>query len=383
MTTTIIGAGPTGCYTALKLAKKGIPVKVVEEHEKVGVPFQCTGLVSKNLEKVLKFPEKHIINKINSAKLFFPNCEPVEFKGSAFVLDRINFDNYIYEEATLNGVEFFLKEKYEYFERNFSLKVKTNKRTIDSKMLIGADGPFSQVANQIGIANRYVTGLQVRAIGEFEEDKVELHFGPQYPGFFAWVVPESNKIARIGVATKDNVADVLKEFLKNKTITKAIDKQGGAIPIDLHNSFVDRSVALVGDAAAQNKATTGGGITTGLQSADILVNAVDKCYNEDNFSKGFLEKEYVLPWKKGVGKELRKAYMIRKIINSFTEEDFSEFYKIANDKKLKEKLEKKADMEMYSKFVNELVFHPKVFTFLMRIGLRKPFFFKNALDLLF
>ena len=71
MTTTIIGAGPAGCYAAWKLVKKGIPVKVIEEHDKVGLPLQCTGLVSDNLEKAIKFPKDIIINKIKYAKFFW------------------------------------------------------------------------------------------------------------------------------------------------------------------------------------------------------------------------------------------------------------------------------------------------------------------------
>ena len=49
----IIGGGPIGAYTAYLLAKAGEQVRIFEEHNKIGKPVQCAGIVSKNLFKVL------------------------------------------------------------------------------------------------------------------------------------------------------------------------------------------------------------------------------------------------------------------------------------------------------------------------------------------
>ena len=42
----IIGAGPVGGYTARVLCERGLSVLMVEEHNEVGRPFQCAGLVT-------------------------------------------------------------------------------------------------------------------------------------------------------------------------------------------------------------------------------------------------------------------------------------------------------------------------------------------------
>ena len=42
----IIGAGPVGGYTARLLCERGLSVLMVEEHNEVGRPFQCAGLVT-------------------------------------------------------------------------------------------------------------------------------------------------------------------------------------------------------------------------------------------------------------------------------------------------------------------------------------------------
>ena len=41
----VIGAGPTGCYSACELARAGYDVLLLEEHEQVGEPQHCTGVI--------------------------------------------------------------------------------------------------------------------------------------------------------------------------------------------------------------------------------------------------------------------------------------------------------------------------------------------------
>ena len=43
----IVGAGPTGCYTAQLLKKYGFKTRIIEEHREVGKPVSCAGLVGR------------------------------------------------------------------------------------------------------------------------------------------------------------------------------------------------------------------------------------------------------------------------------------------------------------------------------------------------
>ena len=47
----IIGAGPVGGHTANLLAQRGQRVLLIEEHNEIGRPFQCAGLVTPNAMK--------------------------------------------------------------------------------------------------------------------------------------------------------------------------------------------------------------------------------------------------------------------------------------------------------------------------------------------
>ena len=41
----VVGAGPAGSMTARRLAEQGHDVLLLEEHEAIGAPVHCTGLM--------------------------------------------------------------------------------------------------------------------------------------------------------------------------------------------------------------------------------------------------------------------------------------------------------------------------------------------------
>ena len=47
----IVGAGPVGGRTGELLVQRGHRVLILEEHEEIGRPFQCAGLVTPNAMK--------------------------------------------------------------------------------------------------------------------------------------------------------------------------------------------------------------------------------------------------------------------------------------------------------------------------------------------
>ncbi|MDD4353671.1 MAG: NAD(P)/FAD-dependent oxidoreductase, partial [Candidatus Nanoarchaeia archaeon] len=47
----IVGAGPAGSYLAEKLAIKGFNVGLCDKKKIIGEPVQCTGLLTKEIEK--------------------------------------------------------------------------------------------------------------------------------------------------------------------------------------------------------------------------------------------------------------------------------------------------------------------------------------------
>jgi len=344
---TIIGAGPSGCYAAYLLAKNH-DVNMFEEHKMIGKPVQCTGIVTSSLEKVLPFKLKDntIINKINKARIFSPNKRFIELnlKNENLILDREKFDQFLADKAAEKGARIFLNHKFIGYNKDYVIikDTKNNKIIkINNNKLIGADGPLSSVAKSNGLFKnkKFLIGVQVRAKLK-NENTVEFY---PFIGSFAWIVPEDNKICRIGVASYKNPKKWLDYFLRIKKINQIIEKQAGLIPIyNPKTKTCNKKTYLIGDAAGQLKATTGGGIIQGLTAAKCLANSINKNLN--------YEKE----WRKKLGKDLSLHLFMHKMMNRFSPADWNYLINLFNKKRTKSTIEN-FDRDYPSKFILKLL----------------------------
>ena len=67
----VIGAGPAGSRTAELIARRGYKVALIEKDAEVGLPVQCTGLVSSRLKDIVPdLPDSVILNSVNRACFF-------------------------------------------------------------------------------------------------------------------------------------------------------------------------------------------------------------------------------------------------------------------------------------------------------------------------
>src|SRR3989344_7591837 len=69
----IIGAGPIGCYAGFLLAKQGYSVSIYENHPHIGLPIQCTGIITATDLDEFGFPLKSfLVNTINKIEVYAP-----------------------------------------------------------------------------------------------------------------------------------------------------------------------------------------------------------------------------------------------------------------------------------------------------------------------
>ena len=73
----IVGAGPIGGYLAQKLAKNNLRVLILEEHQEIGRPFQCAGLVNPKAMKSVNLPDT-VLTPIWGARIYSPEGTLVE-----------------------------------------------------------------------------------------------------------------------------------------------------------------------------------------------------------------------------------------------------------------------------------------------------------------
>lgn len=335
----IIGAGTIGCYLAQQLRDTGIEFRIFEEHPEVGVPKHCTGLVSKNIDELIKTPSKVILNKVKGAKLYSPNGKCIELskeKYQAYVLDRPLFDKEL--------------------SKNLDIEFNTHIDKIDksAKFIVGADGANSTIAKIAGFPSleKVITGVQVEIENEaYDKNFVELYFGEKIaPGFFAWIVP-TDKTLKVGLATKENPKRYLSKFINEKFENPEIlETYGGIIPLKWREQIVKGNVALVGDAAGQVKATSGGGVYIGMTSAKILSSAI----KENNLE--FYQKE----WEEKIKPELNSALMIRNFLDRLSDNELEKIFEILEDPEIKKIILEYGDMDKPRELMKKIVKNPAV-----------------------
>jgi geranylgeranyl reductase family protein len=353
----IVGAGPAGCYTAQLLKKYGFKTRIIEKHLEVGKPARCAGFVGRQVfeNTVLPISKSSIVNQINGALFFYgEDSFLIKRKDAAYVIDREKFDKNLSRGLNVECGKKLMEIKKE----GSGYVLKTNVDNIYADLVIGADGPNSQVRKFMDIGRnkrkweiiKYYTGVQYRIKLDkdlFSPGVVQVHL-QEGVSFFIWVIPEGNNIIRLGLIA-ENSRKHLNQFIKNLKITgKIIEKLAGMVSLGYTQSFY-KNIALVGDAACQIKPLTGGGIYYGLKSAELLA----ECVREGKLA------EYDKRLKKKFGREIKFGLKGRQIYEKLNNNELEEIFLIF--KKNAGFIEKMADFENHSKIFVEAFKNPKIF----------------------
>ncbi|MBD3197126.1 MAG: geranylgeranyl reductase family protein [Candidatus Lokiarchaeota archaeon] len=380
----IIGASISGNYLAFLLSDSNLKILLIEEHSEIGKPLQCAGIVSRKLESLVNLKDHLILNRVNVAKIISPEGNEIYLSGDEqpFIIDRINFDYYFFEQIKRNpNINIVLNEKFKSFnlieeEEGQLVLVETNKRTIKSKLLVGCDGPLSRVARQCGIINKIIYATQIRTTTSFDPNTAELYFDERWNDLFGWLVPENSKTARIGLATSDGISNKFKAFLKKLDIKKEdiIDRQGGIIPIGMMNECAFDNTLLLGDAACQVKATTGGGIVMLLIAAKFAAGCIKSSFKEENFSKSFIYKNYEKQCLYTIGKQLKFHFLLRIFFQNCTSDDFESLFQLIRKHKLQKLISLYGDMDFPRKMLIRLFFNAQIVRFLIKFVFQHPKF---------
>jgi len=378
----IVGASIAGNYLCYLLSKTNLKVVIIEEHKEVGLPFQCAGIISQKITQLIELPENIIKNQVNVAKIVSPSGAAIKLTGNErpYIIDRVLLDKHFYNLAKINENNmFYLGEKVKSFEycgqgQEKIINVTTSKRVLKVKLLIGCDGPLSLIGNSLKVKNKVLYATQIRIKAQFNENEAVLAFNPQWKELFGWIVPEGQNIFRIGIAASHNIKQNFDKFLKmlNINYEDKIDQQGGLIPYGMMNKCTFNNILLLGDAAGQVKATTGGGIIMLITAAKIASECIRKCFIYDNFTKKFLKKHYEKPCRASIGKELKIHYLIRKLLESFNKDDFDTFFKVIKMHKIEQIISLYGDMDFPRELAFKIIKSSLFVKFLFKFLLRKP-----------
>jgi len=342
MKVAIIGASLSGLFTAYLLARKGAEVEVFEK----GVAFEWeprTLIVTSKLNEVLDFvPEEAIVNRIKYLQLFSrSNSAILEMSQPELVLERGRLLNLLAQRAQEAGAKAIFRHRFEAFGRS-GTKILVSledlgtgqMRHFMADVLVGADGALSAVSQAARVNGYNFTALlqaRVNLPENVSPDTVQVWFDPNQTKYFYWLIPESQEAATVGLIADDDqqAKTSLVAFLKERKLAP-LEFQAATVPLHRFGyisggQVPDRNIFFVGDAAAQVKVTTVGGVVPGLYGARALANAL---LNGRNYRKEL----------RGLKLELDLHLLIRNVLNRFRDENYDEL--IATLKgKLREVLE--------------------------------------------
>ncbi|MDR2203354.1 MAG: NAD(P)/FAD-dependent oxidoreductase, partial [Nitrososphaerota archaeon] len=188
----IIGAGPAGSYTALRIAKLGIKTDVYEEHAEVGLPNHCAGHISiRSLKNFGYYPLPNgiIENTFDVANFYSPTGTDFSIRLKTPVtcaLNRAKFNQYIANQAQQAGATFHVGQSVQSLQiENGYVKGVTlrNNATVPSKITIDAEGISSRLLHQAGLGGLdgkglvYAVEAEIDKVCDVEPHAVEVYMG--------------------------------------------------------------------------------------------------------------------------------------------------------------------------------------------------------------
>lgn len=379
----IVGAGPAGLIAARELARMGVEVKVFEEHQNIGEPNHCAGIISvEGLRRLGVVPSPDFVQQeVRGGTAHSPDGTSIRIRGDrtrAYAVDRAAFDRHLAGLALGEGAEL------ERGRRVSELVVKDGRVTgirtregiIRAGVVVDCEGAGGSLARSLGLqrpSEGVLAGINAEVPGiDLEPDMVEVWLGNDIaPGLFAWVVPIVGGEARCGLACAQGDALVqLKAFL-GRRFGDVVHSEPRIWPV-LTGGPVSKTVVdgllLVGDVAGQTKPTTGGGVILGGLCALEAAKTASEALEQGEFSAKFLGR-YERSWRASLGDEFSSMLAVRRFSNKVSDARMNRLFASLKKAGLEDALREIADggdMDMQSGVIRSALRHPGMLRVLVR-----------------
>lgn len=355
----ILGAGPGGAATALRLSYLGISSTLIDKatfpRDKIcgdAISGKVTTLLHRLDPKILnRFHQMSIQSEVWGMRFFAPSGEPVDIPfpikspgghAPGYVSKRVDFDQFLIDEVKRRpDIDLRLGQEITQFERTakgWQLSTADGNPQLECRLLIIADGAHSRFSRTIAGLNKdtahHAAALRAyyRNVGDLSKQGfIELHFIKDItPGYF-WVFPLPDGMANVGLGMRSdilakkglNLKKALRQIIEEHPVISRRFKEaelvgkvhGFGLPLGSKTRPISGdNFVLVGDAGHLVDPITGEGIGNACYSGFIAAELAEQCLLENDFSAARL-KAYDERVARVLGKEMKLSYRLQKLLS--------------------------------------------------------------------
>ena len=341
----IIGGGPGGMSAARALAANGWAVTVLEEHDRIGMPVHCTGVLAADVIESMQVPAEAVLNPLSTVRFVAPAGHAFAYTTvttEAVVIDRMVFDSELARRAALAGAQISKGRRVTSLETTTdSVQIMmADGETLSARAVILACGANYAFQRRLGFGmpSTFLQSAQMELPADRLGD-VEIHFGSEVaPKGFAWAVPvqrPSGTFARIGVMAEGDAGAYFSRMLARVRERWDVATPDIAAPRrrilplgSVRRTYADRVLA-VGDAAGLVKPTTGGGIYYSVVSGEIAGEVLNTQLAAGDLSASAL-REYERRWRGRFQSEFNAQLALRFVAERMRDTDIDALFHLAN-----------------------------------------------------
>jgi geranylgeranyl reductase family protein len=341
----VVGGGPAGLMAAARLAGDGFDVLVCEDHDSIGAPVHCTGVLAQEAVDTLPLPPDAVLNPLSTVRFFAPTGSSFSYTTTtveAVVIDRLVFDGALAHVAEAAGVVIRHDARVSSIDVDAQrvAVVLDSGDTLAARSVILACGAAYGLQKRLGLGMpaTFLQSAQLEIPCETPGD-VEVHFGSEVaPRGFAWAVPvrrPQGAFVRVGVMADGDAAQYFKRMVERVqqrwglALPPSAEPRRKMLPLGaIHRTYSDR-VLVVGDAAGLVKPTTGGGIYYSVVSGEIAARVLARQLRLDALDAASLVG-YENDWRQRFQPEFDAQAKLRRAAHAMRDEDIDELFALAH-----------------------------------------------------
>ncbi len=321
----VVGGSAAGLYTAAAVARGGRRVRVLESKPRFDPPDRTLIVTSHFRNQLGAAARESIINEIRRFELYTDGrSAQIALAKPDLIIERSRLIRGLAREAEASGAKLSFDTRFLGMGPNSSgLRLETEtggrREELHAASVVGADGATSRVARTAGWPPIETVPLMqaiVRLPKDCSADTTRVWFVPDDTPYFYWLVPESSERGALGVIGEQGSETKrrFERFLEKKHLEPLV-WQGARIPVyrkwvPVRKRMGNGDVYLVGDAAAQVKVSTVGGIVTGFRGALGVAQSI--------LQRGPSAELRALR------RELSTHWLIRRTLHHFQQKDYSQ-----------------------------------------------------------